>query len=65
VLPLRLGVVELGRGSVITLFFLGKPLVMERGKMEGLVEPIDIVREVTLNASLQDGLPGCRAESLG
>jgi hypothetical protein len=65
VLPLRLGAVALGRLSVITLIFLGEPLVVERGKREGLAEPIDIVREVTLDTSLQDGLPGCGVESLG
>jgi hypothetical protein len=65
VLPLRLGAVALGRLSVIMPLFLGEPFVVERGKREGLSKPIDIVQEVTLDASLQDGLPGCGAESLG
>jgi hypothetical protein len=65
VLPLRLVAVALWRLSVITPFFLGEPFVVERGKREGLAKPIDIVRRVTLDAGLQDGLPGCGAESLG
>jgi hypothetical protein len=47
------------------LFFPGEPFVVEQGKREGLAEPIDIVPEVMLDVSLQDGLPGCGAESLG
>jgi hypothetical protein len=64
VIPLRLGDVALGLFSFITLLFLGEPLVMERGKREGLTKPIDVVREVTLDSSLQDGVSGCGVEFL-
>jgi hypothetical protein len=60
-----LGAVALGLLRVITLLFLGEPFVMERGKREGLAKPIDVVREVTLNSSLQNCLPGCGVKSLG
>jgi hypothetical protein len=65
VLTLELGAVALGLLSFISLLFLGEPLIMERWKREGLAKPIDVVREATLNSSLQDGLPGCGVKSLG